>query len=115
MGFWRDELIEPALDADTRRQIAEQMDWIARDAANPRPYFQLALLYRMQGKADEALGLLLEAVRLNDGFAEAQAALAEIYAVRQDYASAWRHARLAERHGRRSAVELLVRHQVPEG
>jgi hypothetical protein len=67
----------------------------------------------MQWKPDEALGLLLEAVRLNEEFAPAHAALAEIYAVREDYAAAWRHARAAESHGDPTAVEMLTRHGVP--
>jgi len=51
---------------------------------------------------------------LDESFAPAQTALAEIYAVRKDYAAAWRHARAAEAHGDATAVELLTRHGVPE-
>ena len=51
----------------------------------------------MESRADEALALMLEAVRLDDAFAEAHVALAEIYAVREDYPAAWRHARAEER------------------
>jgi hypothetical protein len=69
----------------------------------------------MQWKQDEALGLLLESVRLDDTFAAAHTALAEIYAVRQDYTAAWRHARAAEQHGDALAIGLLTRHGVPEG
>ena len=66
--------------------MEEQRAWIAREPANARPYYHLAQFYRMEGRQEEALGLLLEAVRLDESFAEAHAALAEIYAVREDYA-----------------------------
>ena len=110
---WRKEVIEFALDHETRLHMDEQLAWIAREPRNPRPYYHLAQLYRMQWKQDEALGLLLEAVRLDEAFAPAHAALAEIYAVRQDHAAAWRHARAAERNGDATAVEMLTRHGVP--
>jgi tetratricopeptide (TPR) repeat protein len=113
-GFWRKELIEFALDRETRAHIDEQRAWIEREPLNPLPYSNLAQLYRISGRQDEALGLLLEAVRLAPDFAAAHAALAEIYAVREDYRAAWRHARLAELHGERRAVDLLVRYRIAE-
>src|SRR5450432_3169434 len=99
MSFWRKEVIEQALDAETRLQMDEQVAWIAREPANARPYYHLAQLYRVALKPNEALGLLLESVRLDPAFAGAHAALTEIYVVREDYPAAWRHARLAERAG----------------
>ncbi len=114
MSFWRKEVIEYALDQETVHHIEEQRDLIARDPANPRPYHNLAQLYRIQNRQDDALGLLLEAVRLDDSYAEAHLALAEIYVVRGDEAAAWRHARAAERAGNPRAVELLTRHGVKE-
>ncbi|HUK18966.1 MAG TPA: tetratricopeptide repeat protein [Bryobacteraceae bacterium] len=112
MSFWRKEVIDFALSDETRRHMAEQRAWIEREPSNPRPYHQLAQLYRMEGRQDEALGLLLEAVRLDPAFAPAHSSLAEIYAVRADYAAAWRHARLAAQNGDSSAVELLTRHGI---
>jgi cytochrome c-type biogenesis protein CcmH/NrfG len=88
--------------------------WIKREPANPRPYCHLAQFYRMENRTEQALGLLLEAVRLDATFAEAHAALTEVYAVRADYPAAWRHARLAEQHGNPRGVELLRRHGVGE-
>ncbi len=114
MGFWRKEVIDVALDNETRAHIAEQTAWIAREPNNPRPYYNLAQLYRMQWKSDEALGLLLEAVRLDPAFADAHVALAEIYAVREDYPAAWRHARQAEAAGQSAAVDLLIRNKIKE-
>jgi tetratricopeptide (TPR) repeat protein len=114
VSFWRRELIDFALDRETSLHIEEQAAWIAREPANPHPYCNLARLYRMNGRQEEALGLLLEAVRIDPAFADAHADLAEIYAVRADYAAAWRHARIAEQLGSPRAVELLTRHRVPE-
>ena len=115
MGFWRKELVDSALGRETRLHSEEQVRWIEREPANPRPYHNLAQLYRMQGRQDEGLALLLEAVRLDPSYADAHQALAEIYVVREDYRAAWRHARAAEREGNRRAVELLERHNIAEG
>ena len=114
MSFWRKEVVEVALDRETRMHVEEQRAWIAREPSNPQPYCNLSQLYRMEGKRDEALGLLLEAVGLDPAHAGAHLALAEIYAVRGHYPPAWRHARLAERAGSPRAVELLTRYGVPE-
>jgi len=115
MSFWRDEVIQPALDEMTLQRIAEQRAWIEKEPTNPRPWYQLALLYRIRGRQEEAVGLLLEAVRLDPGFAAAHVCLAEIYAVRSDYPAAWRHARLAESAGNPDAVQMMARHGAPEG
>jgi Flp pilus assembly protein TadD len=92
----------------------EQRAWIEREPGNARPYYHLAQFYRMSGKADEARGLLLEAVRLDAAFAAAHVSLAELYAIRGEYRVAWRHARLAEQGGDGGAVELFKRTGVPE-
>ena len=72
MSFWREKVIQPALDHETRLHVDEQRAWIAREPANPRPYYHLAQLYRVAFKPDEALGLLLEAVRLDPDDTEAR-------------------------------------------
>jgi thioredoxin-like negative regulator of GroEL len=110
MGFFRKEVIDFALDQQAREAIEEQRAWIAAEPSNPRPYHQLALLYRMHGQQEEALGLLLEAIRLDSGFAEAHVSLAEIYAVRNDSEAARRHAKLAAAHGDEQALEMLRRY-----
>jgi cytochrome c-type biogenesis protein CcmH/NrfG len=112
MSFWRREVIEPALDRETSAHIAEQRTWIEREPSNPRPYFNLAQLYRISQRPDEALGLLLEAIRIEPDFAAAHIALAEIYAVRADYSAAWRHAAIAEQYGDPAAADLLRRYGV---
>jgi hypothetical protein len=114
MGFWRKEVIEFALERETRQQVREQLEWIGREPSNPKPYYHLAQFLRTEGKQERALGLLLEAVGLDQGFAPAHVALTEIYAVRGDYASAWRHAHLAARYGDSNARELLARYGIKE-
>ncbi len=114
MSFWRKEVVAFALDAETRRHMEEQRAWIEREPANALPYCHLAQLYRMEGRQEEAVGLLLEAVRLDARMAAAHVALAEVYAVREDYRAAWHHARLAGESGDSSAVELLKRYGVAE-
>jgi thioredoxin-like negative regulator of GroEL len=114
VGFWRKEVIDFALDYETLQHIREQREWIAREPANPMPYKNLAQLYRIQGRGEEALGLLLEAVRLDGAFAAAHVELSQIYTVFGDFRAAWRHARVAESNGDPSAVELLERHGVGE-
>ena len=112
--LWRDDLVDFALDQDMLRQVEEQKQWIAREPDNARPYYQLGLLYRMRYKAEPALGLLLESVRLDGTFAPAHHALAEMYAVQGDYRASWRHARVAEGLGDARGVEMLRRHGVDE-
>ncbi|MCX6623302.1 MAG: hypothetical protein NTY38_20000 [Acidobacteria bacterium] len=114
MSFFHKEVIDFALDHQTRLQMDEQCAWIGREPSNPRPYYHLAQFYRMAGKQEEAVALMLEAVHLDPAFAEAHASLAEIYAIREDYRAAWRHARLAEQGGEARAVELLRRYAISE-
>ncbi len=113
MGDWR-EWIDFALDQETVGTEAEQLEWIGREPRNAKPYYHLAQLRRMQWKVEEGLALLLHAVALEPGLADAHVALTEVYAVREDYRAAWRHARLGEAAGNRRGVELLERHQLPE-
>lgn len=114
MSFWRKSVIDVALDHETRLHMDEQLAWIAREPANPKPYYHLAQFYRMSGKPDEARGLLLEAIRLDPSFADAHASLSELYAIRADYEAARRHADLAAQNGNPSAKELLTRYPNPE-
>jgi cytochrome c-type biogenesis protein CcmH/NrfG len=114
MSFWRRDLIDFALDHETRKQMDEQLAWIEREPSNAQPYYALAQFFRMSGKEDYALGLLLEAVRLNPDLADAHASLCEIYAIRADNTAAWRHARAAKRLGLARPVELLTRYGIAE-
>ena len=112
MSFWRKEVIDFALDRETQTAIEEQRAWILREPVNPKPYYHLAQLYRVAFRPEEALGLLLEAIRLDPDFADAHASLAEMYVLRGDYSAAWRHARLAEANGIPRVVEMLTRNGV---
>jgi cytochrome c-type biogenesis protein CcmH/NrfG len=112
VSFWRKEVIEFALDHETIKHIDEQREWILREPANPKPYYHLAQLYRVAFKQDEALGLLLEAIRLDPAFADAHASLAEIYITRADDEAAWRHARIASDLGEPSVLELLQKYEI---
>jgi tetratricopeptide (TPR) repeat protein len=114
VSFWRKDVVDFALDHETRKHMEEQRAWIAREPANARPYHNLAQLHRMAGQHDQALGLLLESVRLDPDFAEAHASLSELYAVKADYPAAWKHARAAERNGVARAVEMLTRYGAKE-
>ena len=114
MTFFRKEVVEFALDQETRRAVEEQKAAIAADPSNPRPYYRLALLYRMQWKQEEPLGLLLECVRLDPAFAPAHVSLAEIYMVRDDMEAARRHAEEAAALGDREALEMLERYERAE-
>jgi Tfp pilus assembly protein PilF len=114
MSFWRDEMIDFALDHETRKHMEEQIAWIEREPSNAQPYYALAQFFRMNDDEDRALGLLLQAVHLNPDHAEAHASLCEVYAIRGDNAAAWRHARTAERLGESRGVELLTRYAIPE-
>ena len=115
MSFWRKEVIDFALDHETRRHMEEQIAWIEREPSNGQPYYHLAQFFRINNRPDEARGLLLEAVRLNPGLADAHVSLAEMYAIRGEYALAWEHARKAETQGEPGAVEMLKRHGIAEG
>jgi tetratricopeptide (TPR) repeat protein len=113
MSIWR-ELTDFSLDNETQINEQEQMEWIARDPADPRPFYHLAQLRRMQYKPDQGLALLLEAIRLDETFAPAHVALTELYAVKGDYSAAWRHARQAEQNNEARGVDLLTRYKIPE-
>jgi tetratricopeptide (TPR) repeat protein len=112
MSFWRKEVIHFALDRETAAHIREQKEWIEREPANARPWYNLAQLYRIEQRQDEALAVLLEAVSLDPTYADAHLALTEIYAVRADYTAARRHARHAAEQGDSRGLELLRRHGV---
>ena len=54
MELW-DDVVQHALDHETLVNEQEQMEWIAREPSNARPFYNLAQLRRMQYKQDEGL------------------------------------------------------------
>ena len=108
------EVADYALNEDTDRLMAEQIRWIEAEPTNAQPYYHLAMFYRLKGRQDEALALLLETVHLDCAHAAAHLALTEIYAVRADYPSARRHAKAAARSGRPEGAALLERYGVAD-
>ena len=110
MSFWRKEVIDFALDQDTARLIDEQKAWIAAEPGNARPYYHLGMLYRTQQRRDEAMGLLLHAVALDDRLAAAHTALAQMYAAADDMERARVHAARAEALGDAATAEQLRRY-----
>ena len=114
MSFWRDEVVEFALDQETRQAIEEQKAWVAREPQNPKAYYGLAQLYRICRKNDEARVLLQESLRYDPDFAPAHVSLCEMFAISGNYPAAWRHARAAESAGDASGVDLLQRNNVVE-
>ena len=83
MSFWRKEVIEPALDRETRKHMDEQLAWIAREPSQRAPVsttWRSSTAWRAARMKRWAL--MLHAVQLDPDFAAAHAALAELYAVR---------------------------------
>ncbi|MFN7936684.1 MAG: hypothetical protein U0R19_25405 [Bryobacteraceae bacterium] len=107
-----DRLIQFSLDHETISNEQEQLEWIAREPTNAAPFYNLAQLRRMQYKPEEGLALLLHAASLDASYAPAHIALAELYAVKGDYRSAWKHALLGEQYGDPQAVRMLERHAI---
>lgn len=109
MTFWRDKVIQPALDRDVAEAIAEQQAILERDPNNGRAHFALGALHHFRGQSDAAIELFQKAIRLNPAYAAPHISLGRIYAVRGLDDLAWKHAREAERLGDRSLVEQLER------
>ena len=112
MSFWRKEVIDFALDQDTVRLIGEQKTWIAAEPGNAKPYYHLAMLYRLQNRREDALGLLLHSVSLAPDLAPAHTALSEMYAASGELDRARHHAAQAEALGDPGAAEQLRRYGV---
>jgi tetratricopeptide (TPR) repeat protein len=108
--FWRDEIIQPALDRDVEVAIAEQKAILERDPQNANAYFALGTFAHFKGNAEAAIPLFLRAIELDARFAAPHLSLGRVYAVRGNYDRAWKHAREAERLGNRELVDLLERY-----
>ncbi len=110
MGFWRKDVIQPALDRDLDTVIAEQRALLERGPHNAKAHFALGTYEHFRGNTDLAIGLFRKAIELDPSFAAPHVSLGRIYAVQEKYDLAWQHAREAARLGNRELVEQLERY-----
>lgn len=113
--FWRDTVIQPALNHDVEAAVAEQQLILASDPHNAHAYFALGTLSHFQGHVEQAIQLFHKSIELDSQSAAPHLSLGRIYAVRGDYAKAWQHARAAEGLGARELVELLEKYPERKG
>ena len=110
MSFWRDRVIQPALDTDVDAAVREQQAILVRDPRNAPAHFALGTLAYFRGQVDAAVSNFLRAIELDPAYAAPHVSLGRIYIVSGNYDEAWQHAREAERLGDRSLVEQLERY-----
>ncbi|MGH9327032.1 MAG: tetratricopeptide repeat protein [Terriglobia bacterium] len=110
MSFWRNKVIEPALDAGTDSAIREQEEFLRQDPSNPHPHLALGALEYLRGNAEIAIEHFRKALELDPGCASAHVGLGRIYAVRGQTDLAWQHARAAAIAGNHSLLEQLERY-----
>lgn len=110
--FWRDEVIQAALNGDVDEAVAEQRAILARDPNNARAYFALGTLSHFRGEVGQAICYFEKSIELNPRDAAPHLSLGRICAVRADYAQAWKHARAAQALGANELVEMLSRYPV---
>jgi len=109
-GFWRDDVIQPALDRDVDSALAEQQAILARDPNNAAAHFALGTLFHFQGQTNQAIRHFQKAIAHHPQSPAAHLSLGRIYAVDGQYELAWKHARAAESLGNRDLVEMLERY-----
>ena len=109
-GFFRKEVIEPALDEETERHIREQQAAIEADPAAAKPHHNLGALYRLQGKTAQAEEQFRKALSLDPNSAESYVELGQMCVVREDYQAAWLHAKAAAKLGDSQLLKLLERY-----
>src|SRR5260370_29748435 len=110
MRFWREQIIQPALNRDVDAAVAEQQAILERDPENAPAHFALATLCCFRGQADRAVELFQRAIELDVAYAAPHVSLGRIYAVRGLDDLAWKQAREAERLGDRSLLDQLERY-----
>jgi Flp pilus assembly protein TadD len=117
MGFWRNQVIQPALDSEIDAAVREQMALLELDPSNARAYFALGTLAHFRGRTETAIGCFLKAIELAPQDPAPHVSLGRIYAIEGHDDLAWKHAREAERLGDRSLLEQLERypHATAEG
>jgi tetratricopeptide (TPR) repeat protein len=110
MSFWRNTVVQPALNADVDALVAEQQELLRREPANPRPYFALGTLAHFRGDTEAAISLFQKAIELDPAYVAPLISLGRIYAIQERYAIAWRYACKAENLGDPSLLQQLDRY-----
>lgn len=108
--FWRNAIIQPALDSDVNAAVAEQEAILAKDPQNAKAYFALGTLSHFQGQTGQAIRHFEKAIEADPSYAAPHISLGQIYAVQGDYPKAWQFAHAAEALGCRELVEMLERY-----
>jgi tetratricopeptide (TPR) repeat protein len=108
--FWRENVIQPALNRDVDAAVAEQQAILANDPNNAKAYFALGTLLHFQGASEQAIQYFQKSIELDAGSAPPHLCLGRIYALRGKYDQAWKHARAADALGARDLVEMLERY-----
>lgn len=114
MSFWRREVVQPILDRDVEREIAEQRAILGRDPRNAPAHFALGTLHHFCGDRQAAVSHFEQAIDLDATYAAPHVSLGRILAVEGHDQEAWEHGRTAERLGDRSLIEQLERYAVPQ-
>jgi Flp pilus assembly protein TadD len=110
MSFWRQQVVQPALDKDVEEAIAEQQAILQQNARNAGAHFALGTLNYFKGDRVAAVYHFNTAIKLDPNYAAPHVSLGRILALLGDDAGAWEHARHAERLGDRSLRDLLERY-----
>ncbi|HUY12273.1 MAG TPA: hypothetical protein VMX16_01420 [Terriglobia bacterium] len=113
MNFWREHVIQPALDAGIDEEIQSQHSVLGQDPTSAKAWFGLGSLYHVRGNKKEAMDCFLHSIEIDSGFSAAHVAVGRLYAVEGNLNLAWEHARQAERQGDNSLCEQLSRHSKP--
>lgn len=113
MSFWRQEVMQPALDKDVEEAIAEQQAILQRNVRNAGAHYALGTLTHFKGDTNAAVSHFLKAIDLDPGYAAPHVSLGRIRALEGNHQAAWEHARAAERLGDRSLLDLLQRYLTP--
>jgi tetratricopeptide (TPR) repeat protein len=109
-GFWREEVIQFALNGDVEAASAEQRTILDRDPNNASAYFALGTLSHLKGEIEQAIEYFERAIELNPTYSAPHVSMGRIYALRGEYELAWNHARAAEQNGDPELVEMLERY-----
>ena len=113
MPFWRDQVIQPALDSGVEAEVREQELLARSEPTNPAPHFALGGLAHLQGQTETAIRHFEKALELDPSYAAPYVSLGRIYAIRGDYDRAWRCARDAAERGDPCLLDQLGRYSKP--